>query len=61
VLDGGGNQDGTWHRSEASEFKLGRAGFGSLRGGFLVEVIDRSLGMRGSRKNGAVVVLEDFE
>ena len=20
----GGNQDGTWHRSEASEFKLGR-------------------------------------
>ena len=31
------------------------------RGGFLVEVIGRSLGMRGSRKNGAVVVLEDFE
>ena len=61
MFDGGGNQCGTWHRSEVSEFKSGRAGFGSLRGGFLVEVIGCSLGVSGCRKNGAVVVLENLQ
>jgi len=32
-----------------------------LRGGFLVEVIGCSLGMSGCRKDGALVILEDFQ
>src|SRR5258708_27271820 len=38
-----------------------RAGLGDLRGGFLVEVIGCTLGMRSCRKDGTVVILENFQ
>jgi hypothetical protein len=41
--------------------KSTRTDLGSLRGGVLLKVVGCSLGMRGCRENGAVVVLEDFQ
>ena len=38
-----------------------RAGPSDLRGGFLVKVVGCSLGMSGCRKDGTVIILEDFQ